>query len=89
MLGTLGLVGDKCVGLVEETGTDGTVIAWPSGTTVVGSGESLSVTSQGVTVELGDEIDAGTQNGLTFPEFEGRLPNECAGSGLMDIQLGG
>lgn len=75
------------MGLIDETGTDGTVIVWPSGTTVTGSGESLSITSRGVTVRMGDAIDAGTQNGLTFPEFEGRLPTECEGSALMDLRL--
>ena len=87
VVGTLGLVGEKCVGLVDETGTSGTVIVWPSGTTVSGSGQSLAITSQGVTVHLADEIDAGTQEGLTFPEFQGRLPQECADADLMDLRL--
>lgn len=87
VVGTLGLVGGKCVGLVDEAGTKGAVIVWPSGTTVRGSGRSLAVTSQGVTVRIGDEIDAGTQTGLTFPEFEERLPEECDGSELMDLGL--
>lgn len=87
--GTLGLVGDRCVGLVGETGGDGSVIVWPSGTTVSKSGMPLAITSRGVTVHIGDEIDAGTQNGLTFPEFRERLPEECEGANLMDLRLDG
>lgn len=87
VIGTLGLVGGKCVGLVSETDYDGSVIVWPSGTTVSGSGSSLAITSRGVTVHIGDEIDAGTQPGLTFPEFQGRLPKECESADLMDIWL--
>lgn len=87
--GTLGLIGDRCVGLVDETGEDGSVIVWPSGTTVSGSGTSLAITSRGVTVHIGDEIDAGTQDGLTFPEFRDRLPEECERAHLMDLRLDG
>ena len=87
VVGTLGLVGETCVGLVDETGTDGTVVVWPSDTTVSGTGDSLAITSLGVTVHLGDQIDAGTDD-LTFPEFHGRLPRECGGAGLMDLRLG-
>lgn len=89
VIGTLGLVGETCVGLVDESGTNGSVIVWPSDTTVSGTGRSLAITSQGVTVHMGDAIDAGTQNGLRFPEFEGRLPEGCKGSELMDLQLAG
>lgn len=46
---------------------------------------SLAITSQGVTVHIGDEIDAGIQNGLSFPEFRGRLREECEGADLMDL----
>ena len=85
--GTLGLVGDRCVGLLDETGNDGSVIVWPSGTTVSGSGTSLAITSRGVTVHIGDEVDAGTQNGLTFPEFRKHLPDECEDANLIDLRL--
>lgn len=87
--GRLGLVGGRCVGSVDETGDGGSVIVWPAGTTVSGSGNSLAITSQGVTVHIGDEIDAGTQDGLSFPEFRGRLPKECEGADLMDLRLEG
>lgn len=87
--GTLGLIGGRCVGLLDETGDDGSVIVWPFDTTVSGSGRSLVITSRGVTVHIGDEIDAGTQNGLTFPGFRERLPEECEGANLMDLRLEG
>ncbi len=86
--GTLGLIGGRGVGLDDGVGNDGSVIVWPSGTTVSGSGRSLVITSEGVTVHIGDEIDAGT-DGLTFPEFRDRLPEECLGADLMDLRLGG
>ena len=85
--GTLGLVGGRCVGLVDETGTEGTVVVWPAHTTVTGSGESLAITSLGVTVHLGDEIEAGTQGGRGVSEFRERLPRECADADLMDLWL--
>jgi hypothetical protein len=87
VVGTLGLVGGRCVGLVDGTGTEDTVVVWPSDTTVSGTGESLAITSLGVTVHLGDQIDAGTDD-RTFPEFRGRRPRECGDAGLMDLRLG-
>lgn len=87
--GVLGLVGETCVGLLSSDRGDGSVIVWPSGTTVAGSGRSLSITSQGQTVRLGDEIDAGTEEGLRFPELSGRLPRECAEADLTPLWLGG
>jgi hypothetical protein len=87
MSGTLGLVGDKCVGLLRQAGAeDGSVIVWPADTTVTGWGKSLSVTSEGVTYRIGQVIDGGTDSGTrSFPEFEGRLPDDCAGSGLLNF----
>jgi hypothetical protein len=88
--GTIDLIGGTCVGLIPPSGRGGAVIVWPPGTQVRGSGDSLSITSQGVTVHIGDGIDdAGTQHGLRFPEFEEGLPEECQGSELMDLHLGG
>lgn len=87
--GVLGLVGDTCVGLLPPNGEDGSVVVWPSGTTVAGSGRSLSITSQGQTVRLGDEIDAGTEEGMRFPELSGRLPEGCEEADLIALWLGG
>jgi hypothetical protein len=88
--GVLGLVGGRCVGLVRTLGAlDGSVIVWPPDTQVSGSGTSVAITSRGVTRPPGDEINAGTRDGLRFPDFVERLPAECEGSELMDLQLGG
>lgn len=76
------------MGLVGEDGGCDSVVIWPSDTTVAGAGESISITSLGITVHIGDSIEAVTQNGLAFPEFTAKLPPECQGSDLMDLRLG-
>ena len=83
--GTLGLVGDRCVGFVSDG--DGSVIVWPAGTSVSGSGEDLTITSEGKTVRLGDQVEAGSLQRSDFPEFDGRLPDACRGFPLIDVGL--
>lgn len=78
--GTLGLVGGSCVGFVDQgTSNSGPdrVIVWPPGTTVSGSGTALRITSEGKTVQLGDQIEAGADLRRTFPELDGTVPTEC------------
>lgn len=88
--GTLGLVGGTCVGFVDGFGDDagdGTIIVWPAGTTVDGSGEDLTITADGATVTIGDTVDGGSAQVTAFPEFDGRLPEECEDAPLVDVSL--
>lgn len=85
--GTLGLVGGTCVGFVDDVGDagDGTIIVWPAGTMVDGSGEDLTITADGATVGVGDTFDGGSAQVTEFPEFDGRLPEECEDTPLVDV----
>lgn len=83
--GTLGLVGDRCVGFVSDG--EGSVIVWPAGTSVSGSGKDLTITSEGKTVRLGDQVEGGTLQRNDFPEFDGHLPDACQGFPLIDVGL--
>jgi hypothetical protein len=83
--GTLGLVADRCVGFVSDG--EGSVIVWPAGTSVSGSGEDLTITSEGETVRLGDQVEGGSLQRNDFPEFDGRLPAACRGFPLIDVGL--
>jgi hypothetical protein len=73
--GTLALMGGRCLGM--ESGDESYVIVWPPGTSVSGSGESLTVTAHGRTLRLGDTVQGGTLDHSDFPEFDGRLPAAC------------
>lgn len=83
--GTLGLVGDRCVGLASDV--EGSVIVWPAGTSVSGSGADLTITSEGKTVRLGDRVEGGSAQRNDFPEFDGLLPEACRGFPLIDVGL--
>lgn len=89
--GTLGLVNGRCVGFVDEPSSTTTemeqVIVWPPGTTVKGRGEDLQITSEGVSVRLGERIDAGADLRTEFPELAEVLPVECRGMPMIPVGL--
>lgn len=85
--GSVELIGGRCVGFADlggSGGSGGSVIVWPPGTEVHGTGESLEITSRGVTIRIGDEIVAGSTQ-RSFPSLEGRLPEECDGAEVIDV----
>ncbi len=85
--GTLGLLGDSCVGFVDSSPVQGRLIVWPPGTTVLGSGESLRISSEGKTVRLGDDIQAGADLRRRFPEIDAVVPEECRGFQRVPVGL--
>ena len=84
--GRLGLVGGRCVGFVGSDGSR-SVIVWPSGTEVSGPADHVRITSQGKTVRLGDEIEAGSEFGHDFSGIKAMLPRECGQADLVQVGL--
>ena len=84
--GRLGLVGGRCVGFVGSDGSE-SVIIWPSGTDVSGPADHLSITSEGKTVRLGDQIEAGSDLGHDFSGIKALLPGKCGQADLVQVGL--
>lgn len=89
-VGRLRLVGDRCVGFDNPTGTP-IIAVFPVGTTVSGSGLSTMVTYRGATIRVGDHVDVGMVNLSEDSRHAvvGALPGECGGAGPRLIFPGG
>jgi hypothetical protein len=91
--GNLGLVHGRCVGFVADPARAGlpdnrdTIIVWPPGTTLAGSGAELSITSEGKTVRVGDSINAGSNLRHVFEGVNKLLPDACRGLRLVQVGL--
>ena len=82
--GELGLIGDRCVGFVGPTDQRSSLIVWPAGTDVTGVGDDLEITTGGVTLRLGDQVEGGMKSQtLQFPDLVEALPDECVGIPLV------
>lgn len=87
IIGTLGLVGDRCVGFVSSEGSGGTVIVWPAGTEIVGEGPTMTIRSEGKTVRIGQQVVAGSAFGHDFAGIRKELPRECRTARLVQVGL--
>ncbi|MBB6626178.1 hypothetical protein H5V45_02480 [Nocardioides sp. KIGAM211] len=87
VMGELGLVGGRCVGFVGPYGK-GSVIVWPEGTSVTGSGRQVAITSEGHTVHLGDQVEGGTSRTRSFPGLDDLVPDACRDVPMLDVGLG-
>jgi hypothetical protein len=86
--GTLVLVGNRCVGFrTPSSDASPTMIVWPHGTEVSGTGESVVIRSQGKSVRLGEEFAGGSARRSHFPKLEGQLPRACRGNRMVDVGL--
>jgi hypothetical protein len=84
--GRIELIADRCVGLVGSNGV-GRVIVWPAGTRVSGVGQHLRITSEGKTVWLHQDVEAGSEFGHDFTGIKQKLPPTCRKAALVQVGL--
>jgi hypothetical protein len=84
--GRLELVGGRCVGFLGDSDVD-RVIVWPPGTKLSGPPDDLRISSEGKTVRLGQEIDAGNEFGHDFAGIKRMLPRACRHAELVQVGL--
>lgn len=85
--GTVGLIRGDCVGFVGGDPNEGTLIVWPPGTSIEGSGDDIRITSEGRTIRIGEEIEAGADLRRQFPELDRVIPAECQGLDMIPVGL--
>jgi hypothetical protein len=78
--GRLVLVGGQCVGFIF--GTAPTLIHFPNGTSVSGSGQQLVISVEGVSLHIGDRFEAGSREGESRPlsdfgDLDQQAPGPC------------
>ena len=79
VFGSLQLVGHRCLGFVM--GNEPTLLVFPPGTSVTGSGASVVIHVQGTTLRLGDRFSGGSMFNEPEPlSFFGGLGTEVPSS---------
>lgn len=80
VFGSLGLVGHHCVGFVM--GSEPTLLVFPPGTSVTGSGSDVVIHVQGTNLRLGDHFSGGSlfyepKSLSLFGDLGTEVPSSC------------
>lgn len=92
--GRLGIVvggGCHAVGVVAnqngKLGTKAPIVVWPPGTTITATGKTISITSEGKTVKVGDWIEGGSRVYTDYSVLKKLLPEGCRNHPLRQVGL--